>query len=98
MPKTIFGTTEKSNFILNMNPIITNMDQILFDKRDSAINQAQSLVNLMKELGVADSEDYQKAVTEILTQAFPQTGASVNNWDVEISTEEGGAGGGMGGF
>lgn len=86
------------NFVLNMNPIITNMDQILFDKRDSAINQAQSLVNLMKELGVATSSDYQKAVTEILTQAFPQTGAAVNNWDVEIPTESDGSGRGMGGF
>lgn len=88
----------KDKFILNMNPIITNMDQVLFEKRDSAINQAQALVSLMKELGIQDSTDYKKSVTEILTQAFPQTGSSVNNWNVDIP--EGGSepAGGMGGF
>ena len=88
-------------FILNMNPIVTNMDQIMFDKRDSSLTQAQNLINLMKTLGIQTPDDYKKGVTEILTQAFPQTGASVNSWDVEIPTEEnggGGMGGGMGGF
>lgn len=86
-------------FILNMNPIITNMDQVLFEKRDATISQAQNLVNLMKELGVADNANYQKAVTEILTQAFPQTGSSVNNWDVDVQTgEEAAGGGGFGGL
>lgn len=85
-------------FVLNMNPILTNMDQVLFEKRDSAINQAQALVNLMKELGVANSAKYQQAVTEILTQAFPQTGAAVNSWKVDINTDSGDTGGGMGGF
>jgi len=85
-------------FVLNMNPILTNMDQILFEKRDSAIGQAQSLVNLMKELGVKNADRYQQAVTEILTQAFPQTGAAVNSWKVDINTTSEEAGGGMGGF
>ena len=86
-------------FILNMNPIITNMDQVLFEKRDATISQAQNLVNLMKELGVENNANYQKAVTEILTQAFPQTGSSVNNWDVDVRTgEEAAGGGGFGGL
>lgn len=86
-------------FILNMNPIITNMDQVLFEKRDATINQAQSLVNLMKELGVADDADYKKVVTEVLTQAFPLTGSDVNTWSVDIGAAgEGGPSGGMGGF
>jgi hypothetical protein len=85
-------------FILNMNPIITNMDQVLFDKRDSCINQATQLMNLMKELGIQDSDDYKNAITEILTQAFPKTGAEVNTWNVEVSNDNNTAGGGMGGF
>lgn len=88
----------KDKFILNMNPIITNMDQVLFEKRDATINQAQSLVNLMKELGVEKSDDYKKAVTEILTQAFPKTGSEVNTWAVDLEASAGEAGGGLGGF
>ena len=88
----------KDKFILNMNPIITNMDQVLFEKRDATINQAQALVNLMKELGVEKSDDYKKAVTEILTQAFPKTGSEVNTWAVDLEASAGEAGGGMGGF
>lgn len=85
-------------FTLNMNPIITNMDQVLFEKRDATINQAQSLVTLMKDLGIEDDDDFKKALTEILTQAFPQTGSAVNNWDVNIPEGGGESGGGMGGF
>lgn len=94
--RNMLGFVDK--FILNMNPIITNLDQVQFEKRDAAIGQAQNLVNLMKDLGVADSVDYKSAVTEILKQEFPQTGSSVNDWDVEISTGEGGGAGGMGGI
>lgn len=96
LSRNMSGFVDK--FVLNMNPIVTNLDQILFEKRDSAINQANALISMMKELGVKDTSDYQKAVTEILTQAFPQTGASVNDWDMEVPTGEGGAPGGMGGF
>jgi hypothetical protein len=86
-------------FILHMNPIITNMDQVLFEKRDATISQAQNLVTLMKDLGVTDNADYQKVVTEILTQAFPLTGSSVNNWNVDVqSGSESSGGGGLGGF
>lgn len=96
MSRNMYGFVDK--FVLNMNPIITNLDQVQFEKRDAAIGQAQNLVNLMKDLGVADSVDYKSAVTEILKQEFPQTGSSVNDWDVEIPTGEGGGAGGMGGI
>ena len=45
-------------------------------------------------------EQYQKVVTEILTQAFPLTGSSVNDWDVDVQSggESGGGGGGFGGL
>ena len=96
MSRNMNGFVDK--FILNMNPIITNMDQVLFEKRDATINQAQSLVNLMKDLGVEDSSDFKKVITEVLTQAFPLTGSSVNDWDVDVNASNGESGGGMGGF
>ena len=82
-------------FVLNMNPIVTNMDQVLFEKRDAAIGQAQNLITMMKELGVEDVGDYKSAIQEILTQAFPATGSEVMNWDIDLN-----AGGdeGMGGM
>lgn len=72
-------------FVLNMNPIVTNLDQVIFEKRDAAIGQAQNLVTLMKELGVEDVSDYKSAIQEILTQAFPKTGSEVMNWDVDLT-------------
>lgn len=96
MSRNMSGFVDK--FVLNMNPIMTNMDQVLFEKRDSTINQAQSLVSLMKDLGIENADDYKQAITEILTQAFPQTGAAVNAWKVEVQDGESESGGGMGGF
>lgn len=75
-------------FELHMNPIITLQSTIQFDKRDSAINQADSLINLMKSAGVTDVEQYRSALTEILIEAFPAIGTDVSNWD--IHTDEGG--------
>jgi len=88
----------KDKYILNMSPIITNMDQVQFEKRDASIQQAASLIDLLKNLGVEENDAYKKALTEILTQAFPQTGASVMKWDINVESggEEGE--GGMGGF
>lgn len=83
-------------FILNMNPILTNMDQILFEKRDSAIQQATALTDLMQKLGITDPNEYKAATTEILTQAFPKTGSEVNTWGVDIKS--GSESGGPGGF
>ena len=95
MSRNMNGFVDK--FVLNMNPILTNMDQILFEKRDSTINQATNLITLMKELGIQNNDDFKKAVTEILTQAFPQTGSSVNTWHVDVKSGED-SGGGMGGI
>ena len=87
MSRNMGGFVDK--FILNMNPIITNMDQIQFEKRDAAIQQANALVDLMQKLKVENPSEYKSAITEILTQAFPQTGADVNAWKVDVSNVEG---------
>ena len=75
------------------------MDQVLFEKRDATIGQAQNIVTMMKELGIQNAEDYKQTITEILTQAFPQTGASVNTWAIDVSSEGGAeTSGGLGGL
>lgn len=95
LSRNMSGFVDK--FILHMSPIITNMDQVLFEKRDATIGQAQNIVQMMKDLGIQNAEDYKQTITEILTQAFPQTGASVNNWKIDLSGEAGEeAGGGFG--
>lgn len=84
-------------FILNMNPIITNMDQVQFEKRDSAVSQASSICDLMRGLGMEDPEDYKQAVAEALSTAFPQTSAAVMKWNVDLNAADEG-GGPMGGI
>ena len=81
-------------YTLHMNPIITNMDQILFDKRDAALGQAQTAIDLMRNVGNFSDSDYKKVLTEILSTAFPKMGSDVNGWDIDptVSNE---AGGGM---
>lgn len=86
-----------NKFVLHMNPILTNMDQILFEKRDSAIQQANALIDLMQKLGIENANSYKAAITEILTQAFPQTGSDVNAWKVDLQSG-GESAGGPGGF
>ena len=82
-------------FTLHMNPIITNMDQVQFEKRDASLGQAQTAVDLLKTLGVEDTKSYKKPLTEILTDSFPQMGADVNNWDINFADAEESDGGMM---
>ena len=75
-------------YTLHMNPIITNMDQVLFEKRDAALSQASQAVDLLKNVGNYDNDDVKKVLTEILTTAFPTMGATVNSWHVDVGTGE----------
>lgn len=81
-------------YTLHMNPILTNMDQVLFEKRDAALGQAQQAIELMRSVGNFNDSDYKKVLTEILTTAFPQMGAEVNGWDIDTEVGEGDMGGG----
>ncbi|MBO4542787.1 MAG: portal protein [Bacteroidales bacterium] len=91
LSRNMSGFVDK--FVLNMSPIITNMDQVLFEKRDATIGQAQNIVNVMRDLGIENADDYKQAITEILTQAFPQTGSAVNTWDMRVKAGGGESGG-----
>ena len=77
-------------FDLHMNPILTELSTIQFEKRDSAINQASSIIELLKSVNVDDSESVKSAIMEILTDALPRTSSSVADWDIDLSNNEDG--------
>ena len=74
-------------FKLHMSEVVTEQSTITFEKRDAAISQAQNIIQLMKDCGINDADHYKKALTEILTEVLPVTGAEVNAWDINL--EEG---------
>ena len=82
-------------FVLHMNPILTEMSVLNFDKRDSAISQAASLIDMMQTIGVEDKKAYRDALVEILSEVLPKTGSEINNWSVNVNNDssEGGDGG-----
>ena len=59
-------------------------------KSNAALNQAQTLVDLLKNLGVTDTGDYKDSLTEILSEVFPQIGASAVDWNIDVTESEGG--------
>jgi hypothetical protein len=77
-------------FDLHMNPIITQQSTIQFEKRDAALSQATTFVQLLKDAGVSSSQDYVEGLVEILSEVFPQMGADVNNWKLDPTEGEGG--------
>lgn len=84
-------------FELHMNPIITNQQTIMLDKRDSSINQVQTFIQFMKELGITDPDTVKKGITEILVDTYPAISSDVSGWDVDMNSAEA-TGGGPGGI
>lgn len=82
----------KDTFKLHMNPIITIQSTVQADKRDAVLNQATAAVELLKSLNVLDDASYRSALTEILSESFPQMGSDAMSWDIDIesASEEGG--------
>lgn len=84
-------------FELHMNPIITELSAMQFEKRDAALGQAQLVVDILKALGVEDRKEYREALVEILSEVLPKTGAAVNGWDISVAAEDEGTEGGTDG-
>ena len=80
-------------FTLHMNPIITPLSTVQAEKRDAALNQASALVQLLKDMGVSDTNPYLEAITEILTDAFPKIGSHVHTWAINLDDNTEGGGG-----
>lgn len=95
-----FTAKNLSGFIgtydLHMNPIITTQSTIQFEKRDAALGQATTLVQMLKDMGVTDKEPYTNSLVEILSEVFPQMGADARSWDIDV--EEGQESGGPDAF
>ena len=77
-------------FELHMNPIITQQSTIQFERRDSALSQAQQLVDLFNSVGIKDSSKIASALSEILCEVFPKMGSDATSWDIDLSEAEGG--------
>ena len=82
-------------FTLHMNPVVTTQSTIQFEKRDSALNQAQTLVQMLKDAGITDSKTFRKGLVEILTEAFPQMGSDAAGWDINVNEADEVGGGGV---
>ena len=85
LERSLSGFVDK--FTLHMQPIITTQSTVQFEKRDAAIGQAQQIVELLKNLGIDKEDNYSEALTEILTEVLPQTGAKIVNWDMNLDQE-----------
>ena len=79
-------------FDLHMQPIITQLETVQAEKRDAAVSQATSLIDMLKGMGVTDPNVYRTATIEALNSAFPQTASALNSIDIDVTeeTEEGG--------
>ena len=75
-------------YTLQMQPIVTTMSTILSERRDSAITQANSFVDLLKSLGVEDEAVYQRGIEEIMKEVLPQIGSSAITWNVNLAGGE----------
>lgn len=80
---------------LHMQPIITIQSTVQFDKRDAALGQAQTLVGVLRELGIEDDEDFKVGLTEILSEVFPQIGADVDSWSINVTNNDNAGGDGF---
>ena len=86
--RNLSGFVDK--FELHMNPIITQMSTVASERRDAALTQATTIVELLRSVGITEENPYRKALTEILSEALPDTGSSVNEWHLNLE-EAGGA-------
>ncbi len=82
-----------NKFTLHMNPIITPLSTVQFEKRDAALSQAQMMVDLLKALQVHGQKDVARALSEILVEVFPSMATDLNKWKIDLTEPEGGDGG-----
>lgn len=88
--RNLAGYVDK--FELNMQPILTEMSAVQSEKRDGAVSQANSIVELLRSLGITDVSMYKTAIIEILQDTLPKTSSSVNGVSMEIKEADEGTG------
>lgn len=80
-------------FELHMNPIVTQLSTITGEKRDAALTQVSSFIDILKGLGITKDSAYKRGLVELLQEEFPTISADITNWDMDLTSaqEEGGS-------
>ena len=73
-------------FELHMSPVITEMSTVKFEKRDAAIGQASSLIDMLKSLSIEDKDIYISALIEALNESFPRTSSKITSTDIDVAS------------
>lgn len=76
-------------FDLHMNPIVTPLSTLQSEKRDSAIGQANSFIEMLKSLGIDDKSPFLDGLIEILQEEFPKIGSDVATWKINLEKDGG---------
>ncbi len=71
-------------FGLDMNPVITTRSTIQSDRRDAAISQAASMVDLLTSLGVNNADSFKDAIIEVLAEVIPNTASNIKSMNMDI--------------
>ena len=74
-----------NKFQLEMSPILTQMSTVVAEQRDSAISQALQMVELLKSVGVKNTEVYERAIQEILKGSLPLSGGDAVSWKINLT-------------
>lgn len=85
LSRNMSGFVDK--YTLHMNPIITTMSTVQSEKRDAVLNQATSLVDLFKSLKIDSKKDYRIALSEILSESFPETASAIASMKIDVDND-----------
>lgn len=85
--RNVSGFTEDC-YVLHMQPIITPMSDVLTQKRDSSISQAQQLIDMLKSLHLEDDDAYKSAAVEAIVETFPDLSALIAGKSINMNLEE----------
>lgn len=77
-----------NQYTLKMQPIVTNLSEVVAEKRDSAISQAIQIVDLLKQIGITDDEPVKEALKEALSEEFPAISSEIMGWTMDLSAGE----------
>lgn len=76
-----------NKFELHMNPILTELSQVQFEKRDSTLGQVQTVIDILTNLKITNPDIYKDAIKEITSEVFPSMSSTVGDWDIDVNTE-----------
>lgn len=81
--KHMSGMVDK--FVLKMQPILTPLSTVTSEKKDSAMAQAEQIIQLLQGLGISDSQPYKDALSQILSEEFPEIASKIMKWKIDVA-------------